>query len=240
MKCIIVDDEEFSRNVIKMHVERTEELQLCGMFDNAVDAMNALLNEHIDLMFLDVEMPEMSGLDLVNSLETLPQVVLVTGKRDYAVDAFEYSLTDYLVKPVSYARFARAVQKAKNNLEDMPMLLQDQPNTSEGDQENKQEVIYVKADNKINRIELSSIYFIEALSDYVIINTEKRRFIVHATMKGLEQRLPSEKFARVHRSYIVNLSRVETIEDYSIIMPQKVIPIGNSYKASFLSKLNFL
>ena len=240
MKCIIVDDEEFSRNVVKMHVERTEELELVGIYDSAVDAMNALLHNHIDLVFLDIEMPEMSGLDLVNSLETLPQVVIITGKRDYAADAFEYSLTDYLVKPVNYARFARAVQKAKKNLEEMPTLLHEQSDLPDSADDDSEKVIYVKADNKINRIELSNIFFIEALSDYVIINTDKRRFIVHATMKGLELRLPSDQFARVHRSYIVSLSKVETIEDFSIIMPQKVIPIGNSYKTDFLSKLNFL
>ncbi len=230
MKCLIVDDDEFSREVVRMFVQRTQGLELIAECDNAISAFAILEKGEVDILFLDVEMPEMTGLDLVKSLKVLPQVILITSKEDYAVDAFEYSLTDYIVKPINYARFLKAVQKAQKNIENFQPLVSQRDN----------DTIFVKADNKLNRINLSDIYFIEALSDYVIINTEKKRYIVHATMKSLEDKLPSHLFARVHRSFIVNLKKVDVIEDLNIVMPQKNIPIGNSYKTAFLAKLNFL
>ncbi len=230
MKCLIVDDDDFAREVIRVFVERTQGLEILAECNNAISALQILQSNEVDILLLDVEMPEMTGLDLVKSLSVLPQVILITSKEDYAVDAFEYSLTDYLVKPITYARFLKAIQKAQKEIENF------QPVMSQRDKES----IFVKADNKLNRINLFDIYFIEALSDYVIINTEKKRYIVHATMKSLEEKLPTRIFARVHRSFIVNLTKVETIEDLSVVMPQKTIPIGNSYKTSFLSKLNFL
>lgn len=233
MNCIVVDDDEFSREVVRNFINKANEfnhqLNLVKECDNALDAYNVLSQGTIDIVFLDVEMPDMNGLELVQSLESLPQVILITGQNQYAVKAFEYGLTDYLVKPINYARFLKAVNKAQSNLA-QPVL------DTQGSDD-----IYVKADNKIVRITLNDIYFIEALADYVIINTENKKYIVHSTMKGLEKRLPEGDFIRVHRSYIVNTSRVDTIEDNAtIIMPQKMIPIGGSYRAKFLDKLNFL
>ncbi len=233
MNCIVVDDDEFSREVVRNFIHKTNEsgseMNLVAECDNALDAYNVLTKGGIDMVFLDVEMPDMNGLELVESLDSLPQIILITGQNQYAVKAFEFGLTDYLVKPISYARFLQAVNKAKKNLAE-PVL------DTQGSDD-----IYVKADNKIVRIALQDIFFIEALADYVIINTENKKYIVHSTMKGLEKRLPEAEFVRVHRSYIVNISRVDTIEDNAmIIMPQKTIPIGGSYRTKFLDKLNFL
>jgi len=165
---------------------------------------------------------------MVESLENAPQVVLITSNPEYAVQAFELSITDYLVKPIKYVRFLKSVEKVRSNLTS-PIL----------DSLNKED-IYVKSDSKIVKIKLDDIQFVEALSDYVIINTAEKRYIVHSTMKSIEQKLSQNNFTRVHRSYIVNIDKIQTIEDLNIIMPKKSIPIGASYKNAFLSKLNFL
>ncbi|GAA4831710.1 LytTR family DNA-binding domain-containing protein [Algivirga pacifica] len=229
MNCIIVDDEEVSRMIIKDFVQRTPSLQLIAECENAIEAFNILKEQSIDVVFLDIEMPGMSGIELVQSLDSLPQIVLITGRKDFGAEAFEYSLTDYLIKPISYPRFLKAVKKAEDNLKQDIL-----------DTQGSEETIYIKSDNKIVRILLTDIYFVEALSDYVILNMESKKYVIHSTMKGLMEKLPQNTFSRVHRSYIVNLSKIDSIEDMMIIMPQKEIPIGNSYKSKFLSKLNIL
>ncbi|QWG09211.1 response regulator transcription factor [Flammeovirga kamogawensis] len=230
MKCLIVDDEEVSRMVVRDFIKRTEGLELSGEFDNAVSAYDVLKNTPVDLLFLDIEMPQMTGIELVQSLEKLPEVILITGRRDFGAEAYEYNLTDYLIKPITYPRFLKAVEKAKLSIEDSDQKLVE--NSSD-------DILYVKADNKIVKLSLSEIFFVEALSDYMLINTKDKKYIVHSTMKALEKKFP-ENFVRVHRSYIANLDKINTIEDMQIVMPQKSIPIGNSYKSNFLSKLNFL
>ena len=230
MRCIIVDDDEFSRNVVETFVARTQSLELVAICANALEAHEVLQRETIDVVFLDVEMPQMSGIELVQSLDSLPQVILITGRSEYAVDAYEYGLTDYLVKPIEYPRFLKAVSKAQENLQ-KPVLDTASPNGRD---------LFVKADNKIVRLLFADINFVEALSDYVIINTPAKRYIVHSTMKGIEQKLPEADFVRVHRSYIINLKQIQTIEDSGIVMEQKTIPIGASYRNKFLKKLNLL
>lgn len=228
-KCLVVDDEEFSREVVKQFITRTEQLEIGGECHNAEDAFVELRKGETDIVFLDVEMPGMSGIDLVKQLEIIPQVIMITSRQEYAVDAFNHSLTDYLVKPINYPRFLKAVDKAKQNIE-----------TSKDVMDGSTNDIYVKADSKIVRLQLSNILFVEALSDYVIINTPEKKLIVHSTMKGMESKLPSSDFIRVHRSYIVNVNKIDTIEDTTIIMPNKNIPIGASYKGRFMERLNFL
>ncbi|KXX67713.1 LytTR family DNA-binding domain-containing protein [Flammeovirga sp. SJP92] len=230
LQCVIVDDEEVSRMVVRDFIKRTNGLQLIGEFDNAVSAYEMLKDTAVDLLFLDIEMPQMTGIELVQSLEKLPEVILITGRRDFGAEAYEYNLTDYLIKPITYPRFLKAVEKGKTSIEESDQKLVE---NSEDD------TLYVKADNKIIKLSLKNIYFVEALSDYMLINTIDKKYVIHSTMKALEKKFP-DNFIRVHRSYIVNLTKVETIEDLQIEMPQKSIPIGNSYKNNFLSKLNFL
>ncbi|MEN7546725.1 LytTR family DNA-binding domain-containing protein [Rapidithrix thailandica] len=227
MDCIIVDDESVARQIIKTHVLNTPELTLVGEFEDSIEAFNFLKDNKVDVAFLDIEMPEMTGMDLVQSIPDLPQIILITAQKEYALEAFEYNVVDFLVKPVRYPRFMKALDKVKQNLQ----------KTSEKAPEDQ---IYVKADNKIVRLTLEDIFFIEALSDYVIINTLQKKYVVHSTMKGMEKRLAATNFIRVHRSYIVNINKIDTIEDMTIVMPQKEIPIGASYKSSFMEKLNFL
>ncbi|MCC5945712.1 MAG: response regulator transcription factor, partial [Bernardetiaceae bacterium] len=170
MNCLVVDDEEFSRNVVKHFVNKTNGLNLVAESENAADAFSILKAQDIDIVFLDVEMPEMSGIELMKALDDMPQIILVTSRPNYAVEAFEYSVTDYLVKPVNYARFLKAVGKAEANLKAANVTI-----------ENQSDEVFVKADSKIVKLRLSDIFYIEALSDYVIINTEKRKYIIHST-----------------------------------------------------------
>ncbi|TAF32068.1 MAG: DNA-binding response regulator [Cytophagales bacterium] len=229
MNCIVVDDEEFSRNVVKHYISKTEGLKFLAECESAADAFNVLKTNEVDIVFLDVEMPEMSGLDLMKALDDTPQIVMITSRPNYAVEAFEYKVTDYLVKPVNYARFLKAVSKAESNLKATNVTV-----------ENQKDEVFVKADNKIIKLKLSEILFVEALSDYVILNTAKRKYIIHSTMKGLEKKLPESDFIRVHRSYIINMNKIESIEDLSVTMPGKSIPIGASFKNSFMKRLNLL
>lgn len=181
MNCLIVDDEEMSRATIEHFVNQTDVLKLVAQCSNAIEAGNILREQQIDLLFLDVEMPEMSGIDLIKSLTNPPQIVLVTSKKGYAAEAFEYSVADYLVKPVEYSRFLKAVNKVKEGRAKV--------NASVANQNDKE--IFIKTDSKIVKVNYDHILFVEALADYAVINTGSNKYIIHTTMKGLEQKLPS-------------------------------------------------
>lgn len=228
IKCIIVDDDPMSLQVIKHFVEKTNFLELKEEFQSAIDASNYLMEENVDLIFLDIRMPEMTGMDLVKTLEDDYEIVLVTSETDHAIEAIEYNVTDYLVKPIEYNRFLKAAKKAKKNIENLINL------------NDNQKDIYVKSEARIVKIDLDDILYIEALADYVIINTSDKRHIVHSTMKGIEKKMPSKNFIRVHRSYIVNTDKIVSMEDLNIKIGDKSIPIGASFKAAFMDKLNFL
>ena len=228
LNCIVVDDDDMSRKVVVHFIEKTNYLQLTREFDNAIDASNYLDEEHVDIIFLDVQMPEMSGMDFINELEKDIEIILITSEQKYAVEAFEKKVTDYLVKPIEYSRFLQSARKAQNNV-------QIKRATAVSRKE-----FFVRSDAKIIRIPYNKILYVEALADYVIIQTELKKHIVHYTMKGIVNRLPDEHFVRTHRSYIVNLDRIEALEDNSILISEKYIPIGASYKEAFLDRLNFL
>jgi DNA-binding LytR/AlgR family response regulator len=228
MNCMIVDDEEMSRSILKHFVEQTSFLRLAHVCTDAIEAANVLQESPVDLLFLDIEMPQMTGMDLVKSLQIKPQIVFVTSRSDYAVEAFEYNATDYLVKPVTYARFLKAVTKVKENFDAQQMV------------QVHHKDLYIKTDSKIVKVNLKDLLYVEALADYVIIHTGTNRYIVHSTMKGIEKKLAPAEFVRVHRSYIVNVEKIDSIEDLSIIINKKLIPIGASYKENFIKRLNIL
>ncbi|HBH24289.1 MAG TPA: DNA-binding response regulator [Cytophagales bacterium] len=228
LNCLIVDDDEMSRNVISHFISKTDFLELVETFENAIEASNYLKSGDIDVIFLDINMPEMTGMEMIQTLDEDFEVILITSASQYAVEAFEKSVTDYLVKPVDYARFLKASQKALKNIE-----------TKRLKTDNLNE-IYVKADNKLVRLQLDNLIYVEALADYVIIHTPEKKYIVHYTMKGIENRLPSKQFARIHRSYIVNTERIDALEDNSIVIKDKYLPIGASYKESLMGRLNLL
>ncbi len=231
LNCMIVDDDEMSRLVVAKFIDQTDFLNLTHTIDNTIEASNILIgekNNDIDLVFLDIEMPEMTGLELLNSLHDSYRIIFITSKKDYAIEAFEGNVLDYLVKPIEYTRFLKSAVKAREDRE-RDLKLAEQVDH-----------MYVKSDSKQVRIPFNDLVYVEALADYVIFNTNKGKYIVHHTMKGIEKRLPQSIFSRVHRSYIINRNKVSHIEDYNVFITDKVIPVGASYKEGFMSYLNML
>jgi DNA-binding LytR/AlgR family response regulator len=227
MDCLIIDDEEMSRNMVKHFVEKTESLNLVGICEDAIEAANILRKTKVDILFLDIEMPNMSGYDLIKTLQDPPQIVMITAKKEHAAEAFDYNVTDYLIKPISYSRFFQAVTRARENIYNLRGKL-------------RSNEIYVRTEAKIVKVSMDDLLYVEALADYIMLFTSDNKYIVHSTMKGFQVKLPSDKFVRVHRSYIVNVDKVASIENLFVVINGKYIPIGASYKDDFMSRLNML
>jgi DNA-binding LytR/AlgR family response regulator len=228
MDCVIVDDDKMSRLLVRQLAEQVTNLTVVAECQDAAEAAN-ILNQHpVDILFLDVELPGMNGYEFLKTLEDQPYVIMITGHKDHAVQAYEIGAIDYLVKPFQLPRFLQAVKRVQELLDKKAL-----PDTAED--------IFVRCDSKIIRVPLASINYVEALADYIMIfTTEGQKFIVHSTMKGFQDRLPQRRFARVHRSYIVQINRIENIENQFILCAGKSIPIGASYKDTFMNKLNLL
>jgi len=234
MNCIIVDDDKLARDVLEKFISRVDFLNLVGSYEDAIEASNALKKKDngIDLIFLDVEMPEMTGIEFLSTMNEAPQIIIVSSKEQYALDSYEYAVTDYLLKPVHYTRFLKAVNKAYDKVYEQPV-------TQIGDSE-----IFVKSNSALVRLEYDDILWIEALENYIMIRTFDNKFIIHFTMKSMESKLSFGQFVRVHRSYIVNRNKIEVIEDSSVVVRTelgvKSIPIGKSYREKLLKDLNII
>lgn len=232
MKCIIIDDDQMSCRVLEDYVNRTSFLNLQKSFTNAVDAINYMKDGNkVNLILLDIEMPEMSGIDFLNTLSNPPQIIIVSSREKYALEAFEYSVTDYLLKPVTYARFFKAANKALENFDKIQ-------------QGGDEQEIFIKKSNSLVKIKYSEILWIEALENYVVINTKNDKFTIHFTMKAIENQMPGNQFKRVHRSFIVNIREIFSIEDNNVVIKlpdgRKLIPIGKSYRDKLLKKINLM
>ena len=229
MNCIIVDDEYISREILSRLINWVKGLNLVGSCESAREAKALLHETKVDLIFLDVEMPELSGIDFLDMLDDeKPMIIFVTSKEEYAVKAFEFEAVDYLMKPVQKDRFSRAIDKALDLFESKQSVQSGMTH------------LFVKKDGNLVKIRLSSIQFVEAAADYMIIFTEGERFIVHTTMKGLIERLPEDEFSRIHRTYTVRLDKVEAVEDQNVVVAGKSLPIGGTYKKDFMQQLNRL
>ena len=238
MRCLVVDDDPLSRKVIEHYIAQHDALELVASCESAIEAANVLQRQGIDLVFLDVEMPLMTGIELAKSLDERPQIVLVTAKEEYAIEAFDVEVTDYLLKPVAYARFLQAVQRAQRRASAAaPSASPAEPPPAAAPAPS---YVFVRTEGRLVRLELERVLWIEAQGDYVMIHTsdKEKRYLVHATMKSMQDKLPDSAFVRVHRSYIVRLDRIDDIEDTTIVMDRKVIPIGASYKEALLRRLN--
>ncbi len=228
MRCLIVDDDELSRNIMEDLVKEDEQLELVKTCASAIEAFNVLKSEEIDLIFLDVDMPKMTGIDLIKSLDVVPQVILITSHSEFAVESYELNVTDFIVKPISHARFIKAVEKARKNLS-RPAFSQETTKS-----------IFIKTDSRLVQVHTKNLLYIEALGNYVNVYTTSGKFIVLSTMKDIESRLTAPEFMRVHRSFIVRLDKIESIEDNFIHINQKSIPIGKNYKDDLMKSLNML
>lgn len=233
MKCIIVDDDPSAIKLIAHFVQQTDFLELAASFESAIEAANFIRNNEVDLIFLDVEMPEMTGLDFLGTLNDPPQVILNTSNSDYALQAFDYEATDFLLKPAKYPRFLRAANKARENLEQIAQ--------GNGDViERELESLFVKEENVMRKILIEDILWIEALGDYINIHLRNEKKTILSTMKNVERKLPADRFIRVHRSFIVNVDRIDIFDSSFVVINEKLIPIGNSYKKNLSQKLNLL
>ncbi|NCQ11360.1 MAG: response regulator transcription factor [Bacteroidetes bacterium] len=228
MNCIIVDDDLASRLLIQKLIERSGELHLVKSCESAFEAADVLKSEAIDLLFLDIQMPEMTGLELMDSLSEMPQIILITGKADFAVDAFKYDVTDYLVKPVSPARFLQAIEKAYKRFEQISHEVK------------SSDYLFIKDGTLIKKVPYNTILYIEALADYMMIYTTKSKHMVLTPMHAIEKKLPSDTFVRVHRSYIISLDWLEKIEDNTAIIMDKFIPVGNTFKSRLMKRINLI
>jgi len=227
MNCIAVDDEPLALDVIEAHVKRHPELNLIARCNNAAEASEVLKTRKVDLMFLDIKMPEISGLSFVKSLENKPLFMFTTAYPDYAVEGFELDAIDYLVKPIPYDRFAKGVDKAKEYYS-----IKHNADVAETDLEN--EYIFVKANQKLIKVAYNDIYYVEAFADYVKIFLEDKKIVTLQTMKNMEKKLPSDMFSRVHRSFIVNRNLVDSFSTSICEVNSVKIPIGKNYKEAFV------
>lgn len=231
MNCMVVDDNTLARKALTVLIEQVDFLVLKKECENAVEAFNYLEKEPVDLVFLDVEMPGMTGLELLKNLKVKPIVILVTSKKEYAVDAFELNVADYIIKPVTMARFMSAVTKAKELFEKRHEKVE----TGED-----KDFIFVRSKNTLAKIKLEDIEYIQALGDYVKIYTGANRNTVHCTLRSMEEKLSPEKFYRLHRSYLVGLNHIDKIEENTAYVGKQPIPIGEQYKKELLRRLNLV
>jgi two-component system LytT family response regulator len=232
MNCIVVDDNKLARLALRQLIEQVGILKFMREFDNPLDAYNYLKQEPTDLVFLDIEMPGMSGIELVKSLEKRPIIVLISAKREYAVEAFELNVADYLVKPVDLPRFLNAVSRAKELFDSRGGKLEVS--------EKEKDYVFVRSNSVLTKIRINDIIYVQALGDYVNIFTSHGRNTVHITLKGMEEKLSSEKFYRVHRSYLIAVDHVDRVEEETAYIGKHPIPIGEQYKKDLLKNLNLI
>jgi DNA-binding LytR/AlgR family response regulator len=227
ISCAIIEDDSISRTMIEGLAEKTNLVSVEGSFASAQEAMPWLNKHQVDLLFLDIEMPGISGIDLLRVLTHKPEVIIVSSKPDYAIDAFEFSVADYLLKPVKdYSRFLHAVNKVAARLS--------KTNT---DTDNH---LFVKVDSLLQKLSMEDVLWIEAFGDYVKIQTTEKIHTVYSTLKKLEERLPTDKFLRVHRSFIINLEKISNIDSSNLEIDKKIIPISENYKEQLLNKIKIL
>ena len=237
MNCIIIDDEALARVIIRNHCAKADELVVLEEFSNAIAAIKYLNQNTVDLIFLDIHMPDFTGFDFIQTLKNPPKIVLTTSDRNFAIEAFEYDcIVDYLVKPVELPRFLKAVQKAEQF---KPVKVQPtEPATQTSDSEGND--LYVNIDRRLIKINFDSILIIEAKGDYILIKTEGKNYTVHSTLKKIEDKLPENKFLKIHRSYVINFHKIIDIEDNSVLIAKDVIPISRSNRPILMKRLNLL
>jgi DNA-binding LytR/AlgR family response regulator len=228
IKAAILDDDALSRKIIENLIDKHDGIELIAQFENPIEASEKLPELDCDLLFLDMEMPEMNGIEFIASATNIPQVIVVSSKKEYAADTYNYDISDYLVKPVDPNRFKQAVEKVVNITEAVQK------------QDDVKDHLFIKKNKGYSRLNFEDIEYLEALADYVQINTKNERYTVLSTMKSISSRLPEDQFLRIHRSYIVALSKIDRLDDNMVVLGGKSIPVSRSYRENLLNKLNLL
>ena len=237
MNCIIIDDEATARAIINQLCSNVSSLNVLEEFPNAIQAIKYLNQNEVDLIFLDIHMPDFTGFDFIETLKNPPKIILTTSDPNFAIQAFEYDcIVDYLVKPITQERFQKGINKAKAK-QDTPTKTVSKTEKVETTSGND---LYVNIDRRLIKIDIPSIYLIEAKGDYIQVKTENKNYTVHSTLKKIEDKLPDSLFLKVHRSYIINVQKIIDIEDNSVLIKKDVIPVSRSNRPELMKRLNLL
>jgi len=236
MNCIIIDDESTARVIIHQLCSEIKEINVVGEFPNAMQAIKYLNQNEVDLIFLDIHMPDFTGFDFIETLKNPPKIILTTSDSNFAIQAFEYDcIVDYLVKPITQERFNKAIQKAKNKpSKPKEVSTENKVETASGND------LYINIDRRLIKLDIPSIYLIEAKGDYINVKTEEKNYTVHSTLKKIEEKLPDSLFLKIHRSYIINVKKIIDIEDNSVLIKKDVIPVSRSNRPELMKRLNLL
>lgn len=226
VKCLIVDDEPLAINVIKSHLKSFENFEVTGSCGDAMEAFNFIKTYPIDLVFLDINMPELSGMDFIRNLEQAPLIIITTAYREFAVEGFELNVFDYLVKPISFPRFVKSIDKflAYSNIKT-------------DSESNEIDYAFIKVDKKIVKVFYNDILYIESLKDYVRIVTQAENYITHQNLGAFTASLPQAQFLRIHRSYTISLSKIKALDGNNIEIANKQIPIGRNYQVEIKKQI---
>jgi len=236
MNCIIIDDETSARAILKQFCKSITDLDVVEEFDSAIEAIKFLNKQETDVIFLDLHMPGFSGVDFLQTLKNPPRVVMTTSDTEFAIASYEYEMIiDYLVKPITAERFAKCVDKIKNS-----SVIQPKSKSDLGNEEGVGEDLYINIDRRLIKLKYKEILIIEAKGDYINVITEGDNYMVHTTLKKIKAKLPEDLFLQIHRSYIINFSKIVDIEDNSVLIEKNVIPISRSNRPELMRRLNLL
>ena len=238
MKCVIVDDEATARAIMEELCGNFPELEVVAKFPNALEALKYLNQNAVDVIFLDIHMPLLTGIDFIQAVKNPPKVVFTTSDKEFASEAFEYDfIIDYLVKPVTHQRFQKTIGKLKNTL--VPIMVGD-GESSLSLEKQKDEDLYINIDRRLIKLKLGDILLIEAKGDYIDIKTVEKKYRVHSTLKKIREKLPESLFMQIHRSFIINFTKIIDIQDNSVLIERSVIPISRSQRPHLMQRLNLL
>lgn len=230
MKCIIIEDEILARKSLEKLCAKEAELNLIGSFEDAKEALQFMSKEAVDLIFLDIELPSMSGLQFLEAVPYMPGVIVTSGNKNYAFEAFEYEVADFLIKPIKSSRFKKGIEKASSQ----------QSRLSAVSKASAEREVYIKADRRMVRVPFEDIFFLESVGDYVKVVSTDESYMIHGTLSSVDERLAHPRFIKVHRKYIVNMDKISDVEDNSVMLADKVIPMSRAQRPIFLRSVNIL
>ena len=233
LSCLIIDDEPLAIKLLSNYVNKTDGLELVKTFSNPIEGLQFLGEEPVDLVFLDIQMPELTGIQFMKIMNNKTNFILTTAYNQYALEGYEFDVIDYLLKPISIDRFIIAVNKAKERI-----LSKETISVPLAAVESKADYIFVKTEYKVKKIDLSDILYFEGMGDYINIQTLSGKILTLENIKSFTERLPKNKFIRIHKSYIISLEKIDFIERNRVVINEKYIPIGNTYQEKFWKKVN--
>lgn len=230
MNCIVIDDEPLARQGMELMIKEVRELYMAGSFSNVLDADNYLRHHQVDLIFLDINMPRISGIDYLRSQDIKAQVIITTAYPQYALEGFDLDVADYLVKPVRLERFYKAVKKALKNF-------QGQNDNSKQPLEIDDNYVFVRADKKFVRVNLAEVLYIEALKDYVVLHVPPEKIMIAVNLRTIQVQLPRSMFMRINKSFLINLTRIKSVDNNSVFIGNEEIPVGDTYKDNLMKHI---